>query len=708
MKLIQSILGRRQFLVGALGASAAGLVSKKVSGAFSQASASGVLPTVAQAAGPADEKGGYSDRYSHLLSPLKIGNVVLKNRMMHTRSLPHFLQGPEFFPSEQVISHYASVARTAAVVTCKAPRIPPRVRENLPTTGDTCHMTIWHIQDPSVQNYFSQLADAIHFYDAKASIGVHILSPDGYTISNASIPGNLYREDTPGKEIPVELMQEIIDSTVMQAKLYQGLGFDMINIYMPYRNGLLANALSPEFNKRTDKYGGSIENRARFPLELFQAIKKACGPDFLIEAQMSGEEPPGGFTLDDVTEYAKIWEGSLDILQLRAMNASMAHPMGWNSDKKNPITLKYAETVKKSGAKVVTVPVGGYQYLDLCDDFIASGRTDMLGMARSFICDPDYGQKIHEGRGDDVVPCIRCNKCHGDSTTGPWFSFCSVNPKLGIAHRVNRMIDPPRASKKVAVIGGGPAGMKAAIVAAQRGHSVTLYEKSLYLGGMLHHSDFAPMRWPLKEFKDYLIRQVNKSGIEVNLGTEATPEIIKKKGFEAVIVAAGAEPIIPRIPGADGDNVWDVSNVFDNEKKLGKNVVLIGGGEFGAGTGAYLAQMGHKVTVLSSGKDLVPSAGPHQIEIMLEAITHLENFSFETNALPTEISKGKVLYTDASGAKKSVKADDVVIYAGRKSRKDEAMKFYGSAPRYFVVGDCRDIGDVHTCNRTAFAAASQI
>jgi 2,4-dienoyl-CoA reductase-like NADH-dependent reductase (Old Yellow Enzyme family)/thioredoxin reductase len=708
MKSIRSSIGRRQFLVAAGLTSAVGLGHKKLEALLG--------PGIKSEKAMASEKkrsavnsGDAGSPYPHLLSPLKIGNVVLKNRMMHTRSLPHFLQGPELFPSEQVISHYAGVAKTAAVVTCKAPRIPHRVRENMGTRGDICHMTIWDVLDPSVQNYFSQLADAIHFYGAKASIGIHLLTPDGYGISEGSSPGFMGRPATKKEAMPVEMLQDVIDDAVTQCQLYQGLGFDMVNIYMCYQAHILAHALSPLMNKRTDKYGGSLENRARFPLELFQAVKKACGPDFLIDCQISGAEPDdGGFTIEDVVKYAKIWEDSVDILQLRAADASAAHPMGWNSVKEEPVTLKYAEAVKKSGAKLVVAPVGGYQYPDQNDSFIGSGKTDMLGMARAYICDPDYSQKIAEGRDDDVIPCIRCNKCHGDSTTGPWFSFCSVNPELGIAHRVGRMVDAPVSPKKVAVIGGGPAGMKAAVIAATRGHSVTLYEKNAYLGGMLHHSDFAPMRWPLKEYKDYLIRQVKKGGVDVKLGTSATPEMIKAKGYDAIIVAAGAQPIIPRIPGADGKNVWNVGNVYANEKKLGKNVVLIGGGEFGAGTGGFLAQKGHKVTLLVSGKDLVPSAGPHQVEILLESITDLENFSYETNVLPGKISNGKVSYTDAKGAKKSIDADDVVIYAGRKARTDEALKFYGAAPIFFIVGDCDKVGNVQTCSRTAYAAASQI
>jgi thioredoxin reductase len=497
----------------------------------------------------------------------------------------------------------------------------------------------------------------------------------------------------------------------MQCKLYQRLGFDMVNIYMSYRAHMLARALSPVLNTRTDKYGGSLENRARFPLELFQAIKKACGPDFLVEAQVSGQEPSrpaGGFTLKDVIEYAKIWEGSLDILQLRAESGGKAHPMGWNSVKEKPVTIDYAEAIKRSGVNIVTAPIGGYQDLDMNESYIASGKADMIAMARAFICDPEYGRKAAEGRGEDVVPCIKCNKCHGDSSTGPWVSFCSVNPELGIAHRVNRMVDPPRAPQKVAVVGGGPAGMKAAVVAAERGHQVTIFEKSPYLGGLLHHAEYAPMRWPLREYRDYLIRQVEKSGVEVLLKTSATPEMIKAKGFDVLIAAVGASPVIPRIPGADGDRVWNITNVYGNEKALGQKVVLIGSGEFGAGTGAYLAQTGHKVTVLSSGKELIKRAGPHQIDIMLESITHLPNFNFITEAIATGISKGKVAYKDAGGMEKTISADDVVLYAGLQSRKAEALKFSGAADRFFIVGDCREVGNIRTCSRTAYAAASQI
>jgi 2,4-dienoyl-CoA reductase-like NADH-dependent reductase (Old Yellow Enzyme family)/thioredoxin reductase len=708
MKMFQSLLGRRQFLVAAGVTSTSALAAGKLAGI--------VDPVFKTSDATASEKPGTAERksitinsgrYSHLLSPIKIGNVVIKNRMIHSRSLPHFLQGPETFPSEAVIQHYAGVARNgAAIVTVKG----GRMRDRKTLSGDSAHGTIWDTDDPAVQNYYAQMADAIHFYDSMASVGLNLSTPDGYAISNldVAIPRGL-SSIQPGKEIPVKMIQDIIDDAANQAKFYQNLGYDMVNIYMSYRAHILAHALSPALNKRTDKYGGSLENRARFPLELFQAIKKACGQDFLIEAQISGEEVAGGYTVEDVVKYSKLWEGAVDILQLRATTGGAAHPTGFNSKKKAPITLRYAQAIKEGGAKVLTAPIGGYQNLDFNEEFIATGKTDMIAMARSFICEPEYSKKAYEGRGEDVVPCILCNDCHGLYKTGPWVSFCSVNPEIGLAHRLGSLISPPSGSKKVAVIGGGPAGMKAAITAADRGHKVTLYEKNDFLGGQIKYSDYASFKWPLKDFKDYMINQVKKAGVEVLLSTKATPEMIKAKKYDAVLVASGAEPIIPNIPGADGSNVRAPIFVYGNENALGKNVVVIGGKQIGVESGIYLAQNGHKVTVLAEERSLAADANQiHFIEQLREAWEAQENFSFITQARATAISKDKVTYVDAKGAEKSIQADSVVIDAGRKPRQDDAIKFYGTAGQFFIIGDCRAEGRVAHAMRTAFAAASQI
>jgi NADPH-dependent 2,4-dienoyl-CoA reductase/sulfur reductase-like enzyme len=308
-----------------------------------------------------------------------------------------------------------------------------------------------------------------------------------------------------------------------------------------------------------------------------------------------------------------------------------------------------------------------------------------------------------------VVPCLMCDKCHGLSMEGPWYTVCSVNPKLGLESAI-KVIEAPTASKKVAIIGGGPAGMKAAITAAERGHKVTLYEKNASLGGLLHHADFSPFKWTLKDYKDYLIRQIKKAGVEVILSTEATPDMIKAKGYDAVLAAIGAEPNIPRIFGVDGKNVYNVVNVYGKEKELGKNVVVVGGGEFGVETGMYLAKFGHKVTMLTSEKELLRVDRVHYPEIVIDIYEQMDNFDFITEAIATSISEGKVTYKDARGSEKSIQADSVVIYAGLKPRQDEALKFSGSAKNaFFSIGDCTSKGgNVQKSIRSAFFMASQI
>jgi NADPH-dependent 2,4-dienoyl-CoA reductase/sulfur reductase-like enzyme len=279
---------------------------------------------------------------------------------------------------------------------------------------------------------------------------------------------------------------------------------------------------------------------------------------------------------------------------------------------------------------------------------------------------------------------------------------------MGICQAVQK-IDPPGASRKVAVIGGGPAGMKAAITAAERGHKVTLYEKNSYLGGQLRHTDFFSMKWAFKDFKDYLALQVEKNGVEVRLNTAATPSMIKGKGFDAIIVAAGAEIVNPKISGADGRNVYNLMDVYGKEKKLGKNVVVIGGGHPGVDTGMYLATEGHEVTLLTSDYQLMDRGGPHQGEVLQEVYNNLEGFSYKTGATTTKIANGKVYYKDASGNEQTIAADSVVLYGGNKPRQDEAIEFSGLATQFYIVGDCTgNCGNIQKSLRNAFFTASQI
>jgi len=358
---------------------------------------------------------------------------------------------------------------------------------------------------------------------------------------------------------------------------------------------------------------------------------------------------------------------------------------------------------------VLVEPVGGFQDPDDMEAYIGSGKADLIGLARAFICDPRYYEKIWQGRPDDIVPCLRCNKCHVPSLTGHWVSICSVNPEMGLVTRLPLLVSAPERRLRVAVVGGGPAGMEAAIVAAARGHDVTLYEKSGSLGGQLRVADAYRAKWPVRNFKDYLVRQVHKRGVKVLLNTAATPELIREGGYDAVLVAVGAAPNIPDIPGADADFVRTAVSVYGDHESLGRRVVVVGGSETGTETGMYLAENGHEVVVLTRQDRLAYDATPiHYVEMVRHAWQQLKNFSFITRATTVAIDRGAVTYLDPQGGDHRIECDGVVVAGGMRPRWDEAMRFYGSAERFFLIGDCNEVGSVHTSVRSAFGAASQL
>jgi 2,4-dienoyl-CoA reductase-like NADH-dependent reductase (Old Yellow Enzyme family)/thioredoxin reductase len=645
-------------------------------------------------------------QYLNLLSPLKIGNTVLKNRMAVTNSLPLFLQGPEPFPADGVFTHYINKAKNgAAIITCTCGSDV----KFAPPTRESTHFVWFDIYDPQCQNYLCQLVDAIHFYGAKASITPFAVGAPGFDVSAGEMlhPFDLEAPPIVNKEISEAQLEAIADDYVKQAVTLRQLGFDIISIHMAYCGPLQARFWSPLTNKRTDKFGGGAENRARFPLMIFKGIREACGPDFLTECLISAAEPEGGATIEDTIEFAKMAEEYVDIIQLRAGDIDSNHPTGFIAEPR-PLT-KYAKMLKDSGVDMVVATVGGYQDIDASDEVIASGEADLIAMGRCWISNPDYGAKVYEGRNEDVTPCIRCNKCQVERSDAIFHSVCSVNPLIGMEHLSKKLIDSPVLSRKVAVIGGGPAGMKAALVAAERGHNVTLFEKHANLGGQLKHTDEVPFKWPLKNFKDYLIRQIEKSSVDVRPDTEATPKMIRDEGFDTVLAAVGADPMVPNIPGVDGNAVVFAAEALERESSLDEHVAVIGGGDVGAETGLYLAERGHRVTILEMRGMLAADAAPVFYRSVLQDLCAKQS-GLDTilNARCVGIYEDGVAYVGADGVERKVTADSVVLAVGTKSKTDDALKFYGSTGRFHMIGDCESSGNVQKSIRSAFAIASSI
>lgn len=683
-----------------------------------------------------------SRKYKHILSPLKVGNVVLKSRLLSANALPHFLQGPELYPSDAVVDYLVGLAKNGAALVTIGDWTNLKQREGF---GDGCHFPMWDTRDPALENAMTLMVDQIHFYGAKVLGATHLSAPAGYGVYDGEPAGGMPMlspaemeemmeemqemmggdgapmpfgpppgHDGPIKAMGMEQMQQYIKELVEKMRYYKGVGYDGASIHASYGATILSKFLSPKYNKRTDEFGGSMENRSKFPIMVAKALKEAFGQDFLVEMQVSGEEEDG-LTIEDIVTFAKLAEGYIDILQLRAGDGDLAHPTGFNSVAHDPLTLRYAAAIKESGARIITAPIGGFQDLDDIEEYIASGKTDMIGMGRALICDSQYGEKIASGMGEDVVPCIRCNRCHGLGMQGPWKSVCSVNPEVGIQHKLSALIPAATTPKKVAVIGGGCAGMRCALYLVDRGHDVTLYEKSDKLGGQLLHADFSSFKWPLKEYKDYLIAQVAKKGIAVKMNTTATPEMIAAEEFDAVIAALGATPKFPPVPGLVDENgkahanVYNPIEVYGRESELGKDVVVIGGGEIGMETAMYLAENGHNVTILSRQKKFAAEADRvHYYSMFADAWAKMPNLTAIKRATTTAVEAGSVTYTDKKGESHTISCDSIVACGGMVPAQDEALAFADVVDTFIIIGDNEGSGNVQVATRTAYAAAMRI
>lgn len=660
-----------------------------------------------------------NSRYEHLLSPIQLRGMLLKSRLWSGNSLPHYLQGPETFPSEAVINHVVRMAKNGAAVVTFADWSNPHQREG---GGDGPHFPMYDLKDPSVHNYLCQLSDQVHYYNSRISVaimpfifdGIHGVSPapvqelpnpaDGEDgMINDEAGRDMIFPET--KEMTREHIRRFIDETAERIYFYKTMGFDLCTLHCAYNMTLLARFLSPKRNRRTDEYGGPIENRCRFLLELCRAIRERCGESFPIEVQISGREEDG-YTIEDMVEMARCMEGTVDVLQFRDGSANISHPVGYNSREHEYVTLAYSEAVKKAGINILCNPIGGYQDPDDAEAMIAEGKADFMGAGRAFFVDFDYYEKLLAGRGEDVTPCVRCNKCHVPSLKDTWLSFCSVNPEMGIAEKLDFLTVPAGEPKKVAVVGGGPAGMRAALYAADRGHSVTLYEKSGYLGGQLRHADYYSFKWPLKRYRLWLIAQLEKRGIQVILNTEATADTIRAAGYDVCIAALGALPKAPAIPGAE--KAVSHFDVWGREETLGHRVVVIGGSESGCETALYLAEAGHETTVLTRGKVLAPKMTPiHYREDFNNYHHKVKNFHYIKQVTTTEIGDGFVRYAGKDGVVQTIECDSVVALGGMRPLQEEAMAFHGSAARVYMIGDCNEPGNLQKCNRAAYYASHQ-
>ncbi len=656
--------------------------------------------------------------YSHLLSPLPVGSVTLKNRISSPDASLHLLQGPETFPADGYRAWVIQMAKSCAYMVM-SPWSNPTQR----TVGmaDSVRMQNFDMDDPSVSNYFSKMCEDLHFYGSKifiSTIPFRLPWPKGYNLDGQGgtfLPG---QPTEPQEMLPAERMGELAENYADYVANYQTFGYDGVSLN-------ISMLIGKNHNHRTDEYGcDTPENAARLPKLLFSAIKDRLGKDFITEAYVYGMMD-NIYSKEFMAAVIKELEDVVDIVSIKEKDAASNHPTGFQFRKGEHPCFAYAKAIRDTGADVLIGVNGGFQDPAELDTYIANGDCDLIAMARGLFADDEYMEKCLTGRGEDITPCVWCNKCHG-TMTPPWTSFCTVNPKLGIDPVLLNTLPQNEGPKRVAVIGGGPIGMRAALMAAQNGHHVTLFEKTGYLGGQLRHSDYVSFKWPIRDYKDWLKKQIEKNGVDIQLHTEATPELIASQGFDAVIAATGAEPGIPgfaqKEDGSLKDGLMTCLDVFGNEDKLARRVIIVGGSETGVETGMHLCECGHEVTVMTRQFEIAHDAS-HLHAITMAIVTYdpddyheiikcawekYPDFHSIVHANTTDVTPTSVTYTDEDGQSHTLEADSVVICGGMKARRDEALKFYGTAPRFFITGDCEKVSNIQVGNRSAMGKVAQI
>ncbi len=493
------------------------------------------------------------------------------------------------------------------------------------------------------------------------------------------------------RELTVKEIKDIINRYAMAAAKSKEVGFDFIEMHGSHGHILPHQFFSPLDNRRKDRYGGSLTNRMRFLIELAKAIRKAVGKNYPFLWRLCAEENlPGGYTFEECIKLCI----SLEKAGVDAIDVSWGHeypnetvPPGSYAvcpgEERPPATfVPYAETIKRK----LTIPVIGVGRIhtpELAEDILQQGRVDMVAIGRQLLADPDWVKKIQEGRAEDITPCILCNSCIG-SHVGQQVS-CAVNPRMGREEQTR--IIPASVKKKVLVIGGGPAGMEAARVAAMRGHRVILYDKNNELGGQLRLASKPPFKQQLAVLSRYYTNQLKRLGVDLRLHQEANEETLVEIRPDAVVLATGSSPNNPGIKGMDGTNVVTVDRVLNEEVTTGENVVVIGGGQVGCETAEYLAERGKKVSIVEMLDVLIPNL-THELKRYLLFCLGSKGVRMFTSVKCEGITHAGVNIVTRGGRKLMLKGDTVVIATGSSSNNPLLKVLKERFIPTISIGDC--------------------
>lgn len=630
--------------------------------------------------------------YPHLFSPLTINKTVLKNRIISTPmgmldigelegpaycilgsmgvDAPNSLWGPVpyAFSRHEVDKTHARVL----LAHCKGMLVAPE---------------ILHCGS-----------------QGRISVGDHLYGPCDTVNDEGFKVKAMNRED----------MDMVINAYAKMAKDSKTLGFDML--FMHFAHGWLpAQFLSPIHNHRTDEYGGTLENRAKFPLEILKAVREAVGPDFPIDMRISAVEyVENSITFDDTLQFILWAEKYIDSVQIscgldKGFNYSANVKMTTPIFEPRLLNVEYAAKVKSYVKKIKVGVVGGIETPEEAEKIIAENKADMVGIGRAFVADPEWAKKAYEGRSDEIKPCLRCLQCYHIATAYKNIG-CSVNARFHHENLVPKEEEYSRVknSRNVIIVGAGPAGIRAALTAYKRGNKVTLIEKESKIGGMLNYICKEHYKDDVKRYFDFLKRELAKTDITIMTNTTATKELIKKLNPDYLYVAIGSAPVSPRIPGIDKKHVHSCLDAIDHFDEMGKNVVVIGGGTIGAELALGLSEFGdRKVSLIEATGDIVPNANMLYRISIKQHFEKCKNCDIYTNTKCIEIKDHSAVIETEAGIKE-IECDDVIIAIGMRPKIEEANSFFNVTMNTELIGDCHRVAQIQEATLEGVMAGLKI
>lgn len=647
-------------------------------------------------------------QYPHLFSPIKVGPLTLKNRIeaapVNISNLP--MSG---YPTAENIAIFEGKAKGgAAIVHMGECRIDLK-------TGIS-HKLCIALDDPEVLPYLHAATDAIKKHNAFAA--VELIHPgtranpeyyDGPIWGPSAGPGHLGKDYSELDQKTIDYIVERFGDAAEMAKLG---GVDLVMIHAGH-GWLLHQFLSPLNNRRTDKYGGSLENRARITMEVIANIRKKCGKDFPIEVRMSGTEiVEGGLTLQDQIEFAKLLDGKVDLIHVTSGTfhvPSTNQHMIPNGFLPQGCNVYLAEAIKKEMKHTPVVTVGALGDPELMESIIAEGRADIVALARPLLADPELPNKLKAGKADQVSPCLRCMACISESFV-PYVRYCSrirrcpSNPtayKEIPASQVKKAEQP----KKVLVIGGGPSGMEAAAELAERGHHVILCERENELGGAMRHAKYVPFKQKVDQLMHVMIRRLERSGAEIRLRTAATPTLVESLHPDVIVAALGAKAKKPEVAGAEHAIIAE--DALQRIDSLGQNVAIVGGGLVGCELALQLGMTGRTVHLLSRKKEVCRDAAHLYREGLLMELKKVP-VKIYNEAECTAITSEGVTVRNADAREYTLLADTVIWAGGYLPMEDEAEQFRTLAYDFWKIGDCAQVRKIYNARREGYNAGSNI